>query len=282
MDELSPTSDASSGFIMINNSNTPIEGSPQPPTHPNNPSSTSTSSNMPCPHCNTVNPSFFDSCTKCGNSLSPTITTPNHENNDNENPPEPAHEPMPPLSPPMPTSESQYQPEPPQYIIQPQDIASAPFVTQPHQTQPPPYNPNFDDNNIAGNNITYTQGQPQNPNAKGYQFQHNTQKGTTASETPGSWEPYETNQREPELGHRYTQYNPNNATAYHLDAPSENLYPAEEQLFGKFFIRSISTACSLIIVTLLSFHLWFTKSSDEFKAAHALSAMGMRNLYLFT
>ena len=275
MDGLSPKSDTPSSFVMIHNNDTQIDESPQPPTHPNNPS---TSSTMPCPHCNTINPSFFDSCTKCGNSLSSiaTATTPNYENNDTQNPPEQPQEPLPPMSPPIPKSESQYQPEPPQYIISPRNVTIPPPATYPHQMQPPPYDPNFDNHNIAGNDTTCTQGQPQNPNPD--------PNGTAAvSETPGSWPSYSANQRAPELSHRYTQYDPNNAKAHHLNAPINNIYPTEEQLFGNFFIRTISNACSFIMVTLLSFHLWFTTSlHDEFQAAQTLSAMGMVNLYLCT
>ena len=278
MDGPPPTNNASPDFIMVNSDNTPVEGSPQPPTHPNNPSTVSSlNSNIQCPHCNTINPSFFDSCTKCGNPLTfNTSSTPmgngvDHKE-DEENPP-------PPPQPPMPPSESQYQPEPPQYIItQPKQsiidqsqgtIAQAdPYP----QAQPPPFNPAFD-------NTTAGQQQPptQYLSATRLEFEHNTPRGTAASDTPGSYAPYETQQQqEPELGHRYTQFNPNNANAYHLNAPVDSLYPTEEQLFGNFFIRTISIASSLIAVTLLSFHLWFaTPLLDDFTAAQDLSAMGM-------
>ena len=209
MDGPPPTNNASPDFIMVNSDNTPVEGSPQPPTHPNNPSTVSSlNSNIQCPHCNTINPSFFDSCTKCGNPLTFNTSTPmgngvDHKE-DEENPP-------PPPQPPMPPSESQYQPEPPQYIIQPH-IASQPkqsIIDQSQgtiaqadpypQAQPPPFNPAFD-NTTAGQ-----QAPTQYLSATRLEFEHNTPRGTAASDTPGSYAPYQTQQQEPELGHRYTQ-----------------------------------------------------------------------------
>jgi len=91
----------------------------------------------------------------------------------------------------------------------------------------------------------------------------------------------------PELGQRYSsQYHP---AAYHghLAAPTEgDIYRAEEQLFGNFFIRTLGISVALLLLALLSFGVWFDGNDNsisslgsKFKAALGLCGTGL--LFIF-